>query len=112
MGLLDILQRYDAVERITRFICHKDIVPSWGDWCVGIAADAERKLREEHIAPRGLSIAVSVQSATIAKSVQKHLIKHYGMDGGPNDGEDPCYVYAFKKPTGLGIQSETSENRL
>lgn len=112
MGLLDILQRYDAVDRITRYICHKDIVPSWGDWCVGIAGDAEQMLRDEHRVPAGQSIAVSVQSANIAKSVQKHLIKHYGMDGGPNDGEDPRFVYAFKKASGSGVQSEAPENQL
>ena len=107
MGLLDILQRYDAVERITRFICHKDIVPSWDDWCVGIASDRESTICEELKAPISPSIAVPVPNAAVARSVQRHLIKNYGMDGGPSDGEDPRFVYVFKKPAGSNVQSET-----
>ena len=108
MGLLGILQRYDTVERITRFICHKDIVPSWEEWCVGLAEAPERALRFDPKASFANSFAVPVGSVAVARGVQKHLIKRYGMDRGLIDGENPRYVYVFKKTADIHVQDEAS----
>ena len=97
MSRADALRKEAAVEKITRFIRSLEPSPIWSTWYVGITGDPERRLYGEHRAPYAESIYVSVDSEATARSVEKFLIEHYGMDGSPGGGEHPWIVYAFKK---------------
>ena len=97
MSLFDMLGKDAAVEKIIRFIQSTEEAPIWNDWYVGITDDVTRRLYEEHRASYNKSTYVSVDSAATARSVEKFLIERYGMDGRPGGGENPLYVYAFRK---------------
>jgi len=97
MSRFDILGIDAAVEKIFRFIDSIDPMPVWHDWYVGITDDVKRKLYEEHKAQHNTSIYVLIDSPATAGGVKNFLIEHYGMDGRPDAGEYPRYVYAFKK---------------
>jgi hypothetical protein len=97
MGLLDMLQKDAAIERLIRYIQSIEIAPIWESWYVGITDDPTRRLYLEHKAPATKSVIVSVDSGSTARSVEKYLIDRYGMEGNPGGDENPHYVYVFKK---------------
>jgi hypothetical protein len=97
MSRYDILGIEDAVEKIIRFIDSIELMPTRHDWYVGITGSADERLYEEHKAQHNTSIYVPVDSADTARAAKKLLMERYGMDGGPDEGDYPRYVYAFKK---------------
>ena len=97
MSFLNMLRKDEAIEQIIRYIHGFESAPNWNTWYVGITDDPRQSLYEEHKALISKSITVSVDSVATARSVESFLIARYGMDGTPGDGNNPRYVYAFKK---------------
>jgi len=97
MSRPDNLGKDAAIETIIRFVQTLEPAPIWSEWYVGITADPKKRLYEEHKAPFTRSIYIAVESEGIARSVEKFLIESYGMAGNPGGGENPRFVYAFKK---------------
>jgi hypothetical protein len=87
----------EAIERILRFIQSVDVAPIWNTWYIGITNDASRRLYVEHKAIASKSLIIAVDSSNTARSVESYLVNHYGMDGAPGGGDNPQYVYVFKK---------------
>ena len=97
MSLFEILGKDAAIEKIINYIYSTEPAPIWNNWYVGITGDVSKRLYQEHRAPYYKSVYVSVDSAATARSVKEFLISRFGMDGRPEAGEYPWYVYAFRK---------------
>ena len=69
-------------------------------WYVGIAADAEDRLFNDHRVKRegAWRIHRTCASAAEARNVERYFIDKVGTDGGPGGGdENSKMVYAYKK---------------
>ena len=99
MSRLDILTEDEAIEAIKRYILYHEYrgFDSWFSWYVGITNDPKRRLYDEHKAAIGISYYVAVESEEVARRVEDKLVNDLKMDGNPGGGENPKFVYTFKK---------------
>ena len=90
-------QKDQIIEKIIRFVQSIDVAPIWNTWYIGIANDPSRRLYVGHDAIASKSLIIPIDSATTARSTESYLVNHYGMDGARCGGDNPQYVYVFKK---------------
>jgi hypothetical protein len=73
---------------------------AYSDWYVGIAADANQRLFNDHNVDKqnGCWIYRECQSSTAAREVEEYFINILGTDGGTGGGDQSAKsVYAYKK---------------
>lgn len=86
-----------ALEAILRYIQSSESAPIWSEWYIGTTPFITERLYKEHKASYTKSFYVTVESAAIARDVEKYFIDQYRMDGRPDKSDSPRYVYVFKK---------------
>lgn len=77
---------------IKTFISKK--VQRYADWTIGITENPKKR-KSEHGKP-GKWHQRRASSELVARRIEKHFIDK-GMKGGTGGGNDPKYVYIFKK---------------
>lgn len=84
----------------------KDHIASRGgkysDWYVGIAADPEQRVYEDHRVDEYLDKFIWrwAENDVVARKIERYFIDQLGTDGGPGGGsKDTRCVYAYKKST-------------
>ncbi len=94
---MDILGPQDAAAELLNFVLTHDQKPiAWSNWYVGISGNPVERLKV-HRAIEGQYSVVGVESGTVARAIEKFFIEFYHMGGYPCGGDDPRFVYVFKK---------------
>lgn len=73
----------------------------YSSWYVGIAADPEKRLYEDHnVDENGLWIWREAENSNIAREIEEYFIETLGTDGSTGGGDYTTkFVYTYKKTT-------------